>query len=277
MRLGAVVVVACVAATATACGLLPTSEERSARNDVAAVGDAVAGYVATEGRLPRVKVIEDRIASGDIGWGADFLVESIRVPRADPSRARWFFVVGGADEWCVEMLYNPPATFADSSPAEWVAARGERGEVGGVEDGRCGEDYGLILSPVTATDVPESGSFIDAVLAPAGTCLTNVLHDGSSTGSLEVVGCETAHFAEIYHAGEIDSGSYGQFQESAGESCAEAFPPFVGVPSNLSALSGEPFTVTEAQWQARDRKFSCVLFLRSDDYPLVGSARNSWR
>jgi hypothetical protein len=216
-------------------------------------------------------------------WGADFVVETRHVPRADPTRARGFALVGDADRWCVEMVSTPAATWADASPSLWVAARGERGEIGPVERGRCGDGYLLVLSPVTARDVPAPGSIIDAASAPLGTCLADPF-DGASaagdvavTGTIEVVACEDPHFAEIYSIGQIDGGDFGPSWSTAAESCAAVFPTFVGIPGNLSAFASEPFTVTEAQWEAGRRAFSCVLYLSSDTYPLVGSARDSWR
>jgi hypothetical protein len=257
--------------------LRPSTEERSARVDVAAVSSAVAAHITESGRLPRIMVSSRRNGSGDEEWGEHFLVESHQVPRADATSARLFNLVGTVERWCVEMLYSPAATLGDASPAGWVAARGHGDEVGGVEGGRCGADYSMVLSPSSTDSGPVPGSVIDAVSAPIGTCLSDVIHDGRSTAPLEVVGCGTEHFAEIYHAGAVNAGSYAQFQDTAATACAAAFPGFVGVSSQLSALAAEPFTSSEEQWQGGARQFSCVLFLSAADYPLVGSARDSWR
>jgi hypothetical protein len=257
-------------------------DEGSARADAAALSTAVADYVVEHGGLPRVTVTAGPTSGADVLWGEDFLVESRQIPRADPTRARVFFVVGDPDRWCVEMLYTPPGGFSDASPSAWVSVRGERGEVGRVVDGRCG-DYLLVLSPVTQAAVPESGSIIEAATAPIGTCLADPFTgqsaggDVMATGSVEVVACEVEHFGEIYHSGETSGDGYGQYQDAAAETCGAALSAFVGVPGNFSALYAEPFTVGEERWQAGDRRFSCVLFLGSENYPMVGSARDSWR
>jgi hypothetical protein len=274
-----VVVVAAGVAVLVAAWLIlrPSADERSARDDAAAVSAAVAGYVVEHDRLPRLSVTTLVSSGGDTLWGADFLVETLHVPRADPAEARILFIVGEPEGWCVEALYTPAGSFLDASPSAWVAARGERGDVGRVVDGRCGDEYVLVLSAVSVDDVPEPGSIIDAVTAPTGTCLTSILDDGRSTGPLEVAVCGGEHFAEIYHSGEAAEADYGRFQDSAARLCAAAFPSFVGVPQNLSAFYAEAFTVSDVQWQAGARAFNCVLFLGADDYPLVGSARDSWR
>ncbi len=279
-----VVLVVLLVVAATAWWVVRSSpEERSARADAAAVGSAVADYVAVHGRLPRVTVTPLVVASGDVQWGEDFVVESRRIPRADPSRARGFYVVGDAADWCVEMAYEAPRFLEDSSPPAWVAVRGARGEPGRVVDGRCGAGYVLTLSPVTLEGVPRPGSVIDAVGAPVGTCTADPyagetpLGDPQLTGVLEVADCEGAHFGEIYHAGEIEAVSYVRYQDSAAESCAALFAGFVGVPRSLSDLTPEAFTVTEAQWEAGERSFNCVLFSSHQYYPLAGSAGDSWR
>ncbi len=266
-----------LAAAAVWMFLRPSAEERSARADVAGVSSAVAAHITQSGRLPRIKASFRLNGSGDEEWGDSFLVESVQVARADATSARLFNLVGTVDRWCVEMLYSPSATFGDASPADWVAARGSGGEVGGVAGGRCGDDYSMVLSPVSTDRGPVPGSVINAASAPVGTCLSDVIHDGRSTAPIEVVGCSTEHFAEIYYAGVINDGSYAQFQEAAATACAAEFEGFVGVSRQLSALAAEPFTSSEEQWQDGARQFNCVLYLSSADYPLVGSARDSWR
>ena len=95
-------------------------------------------------------------------------------------------------------------------------------------------------------------------------------------GPVEVVGCDTEHFAEIHHTGDIYESGYSQHQDSVAVLCTAAFPSLVGVPRTLAVFTSEPFTVGEAEWQAGEREFSCVLFLGNEDHPLVGSARDSW-
>lgn len=258
-------------------------EERSARADADAVGAAVAGYVAAHGRLPRVAVTPLIAASGDVQWGEDFLVESGHIPRADPGKARGFYVVGDAADWCIEMVFEAPRFLEDSSPPAWVAVKGEIGVPGRVVDGRCGAGYVLSLSPVTIVEVPEPGSVVDAAGAPAGTCTADPYAgepppgDPQLAGVIEVADCARAHFGEIYHSGEIEMGDYALYQDSAAESCAALFESFVGVPRSLSELTPEAYTVSNARWEAGERSFNCVLFSGNQYYPLVGSARDSWR
>ncbi len=274
----AVIAVAAVAAAAVWWFVLPSSAERTARADVEALGAAVADHVAGTGRLPRVTVAPGASDGGETTWGADFLVESTTVPRADPSSARTFFLVGDADNWCVEALYIPRSVFSDSSGA-WVSAKGVGGDVGKVVDGRCGADSVLVLSPVTTTDVPEPGTVIAVASAPVGTCFADPF-SADSAGEPEqvvVVACDSGHFGEVFLAGEGSGDDLGAYEEEAAGSCASAFGPFVGVPRNLSAFTAEPFTVDEAAWARGDRDFTCFLYLSTDDYPLVGTARDSWR
>lgn len=277
-------VLAVIALAATAWWFVGSSpEERSARQDAAAVGAVVAGYVAEQGRLPRVTVSPLVAASGDVQWGEDFLIETHKVPRADPSQARGFYVVGDAGDWCVEMAYDAPRFLEDSSPPAWVAVKGALGEPGRVADGRCGVDYVLTLSPVTVMDVPAAGSVIDAVGAAVGTCTADPYAgeaprgDPQLTGVLEVAGCEAGHFGEIFHSGEMEAADYALYQDTVANTCAAELEAFVGAPRSLSALTGEGFTVSEERWEAGERIFSCVLFLGTETYPLVGSARDSWR
>lgn len=257
--------------------VLSSPEERSARADVAALSSAVADYVLDEGTLPRVTVTPGR-SGGDVTWGPDFVVEERTVPRADPETARVFFVVGGVDRWCVEALYTPPTLFSDSS-GRWVHAEGRRGEIGRTVDGRCGEDFVLVLSAVTETDGPDAGSTIGAATAPVGTCIAHPFAGDAPARvvSVEVVACDDGHFGEIFYAGEGTGNDFADYEEAAANSCAEALMPFVGVHRNLSALNAEPFTLDMAAWDSGARQFSCLLFLPTEDYPLVGSARDSWR
>jgi hypothetical protein len=141
--------------------VLSSPAERSAREEVDMLSAAVAHHVADTGRLPRITVTSGVSGGGDSIWGPEFLVESSTVRRADPSRARIFFLVGDAESWCVEAPYVPPSLFSGSS-GEWVVAKGEREDVGRIVDGRCGDDYVLMLSPVGESDVPEPGTVIVA-------------------------------------------------------------------------------------------------------------------
>jgi hypothetical protein len=255
----------------------PSGEERVARRDVVALSDAIAEYVGARAELPSVAVTTRTLESGDEVWGAYYQVGDRRIPRSDPDTGRPFFVVGTADQWCVEVQFVPAGFFADSVPPEWVAAHGSGGDVRRWTRNRCGDDYAMAMAPVTTVNVPEPGSLVAAAHARVGTCLTEILPYGPPNPLLEVADCREAHFAEIYHTGSADGGDYGEYQESAARECAETFRPFIGVPHNVSVFTGEPFTVDDTAWTAGDRRFSCVVFLGSEDYPLVGSARDSRR
>ncbi len=277
----AVVGIAAVAVVAVIASLswfvLTSPAERSARADVGALGTAIADYVVSAGRLPRVTVTPGVSGDGDVIWGPDFLVESTAVPRADSTIARTFFLVGDANNWCVEALYIPPSIFSDSSGA-WVSAKGVGGDVGRIVDGRCGDNYLLTLSPVTAATVPDPGAVIVPANAPVGTCFAYpFVADVARPDQIEVVPCESGHFGEVYFAGEAAGGDYNAYEEAAAGSCASAVTSFVGVPGNLSAFTAEPFTVDETAWDGAAREFTCFLYLSADDYPLAGSARDSWR
>ena len=113
-------------------------------------------------------------------------------------------------------------------------------------------------------------------LKDAWAAFSSLLAELEPTAPLEVVGCNDEHFAEIYHRGVVNNGSYAEFQSAAAEECTAFFPTFVGISQPLSALASEAFTSSEEQWQDGARQFSCVLYLSSGDYLLVGSARDSW-
>ncbi len=200
------------------------------------------------------------------------------VSRVDPGSVRIFFLVGGARSWCVEALYVPPSLFSDSS-GEWVSVQGAHGDVGRIVDGRCGDDYLLVLSPVGVSDVLEPGTVIAAVSAPVGTCFANPFSAdaGVRPRSIDVVACTFGHFGEIFLTGEGTESEFGAYEEAAAGSCSSALMPFVGVPRNLSALTAEPFTVDEVASRNGAREFSCFLFLSTEDYPLAGSACDGWR
>ena len=96
-------------------------------------------------------------------------------------------------------------------------------------------------------------------------------------GHVDVIACNSGHFGEIFFASKGTGGDFGACEEAAAGSCASALTPFVGVFRNIAAFTAEPFTVDEAAWRSGARVFSCFLFLSTEDYPLVGSARDSWR
>lgn len=286
---GVVVLVTALAVMVALVGwnLLDDPDRQLARADASALSRAVADHVAEHGELPRVTVTQLDGVGGDILWGDEFVVESRRVSRADPSRAVGFFVVGAAQRWCVELEYQPSGllVFLDTSP-RWVRAEGEGGRARRVVNGRCSQDADLLLhlAPVDRTDRPAPGSVIDVATARVGTCLWNPSAGGDFisdtldvTGRAEVVACDTAHVGEVYHAGELTDPTYATAGTSAAQSCSATFPLFVGVPHNLSAFTTEVVIVSEPRWQAGERTFSCVLFLSTQAYSLIGSAKDSWR
>lgn len=256
----------------------PRAEEQSARGDARAVAAAVAGYVVANGALPRVTVTTEKATNGDTLWGGDFLVESQQVPRTDPSQARFYFVVGDADRWCVQMQYTPKSLMSDAPP-EWVSVEGSRGATDGVSGHHCGDGYVLTLSPATITDVPAPGSVIAGATASIGTCTAiPSQRDGlQASRSIKAAACDAQHFGEIYAAGESASGDFVGYEQDAETFCATAIEPFVGVPRTITAFTGEQLTADQEAWTAGVRTFSCLLFLGGNDYPLVGSARDSLR
>jgi len=277
-RTAITLVVVAIAAATVSRFVLSSPAERAARQDVDTVSSAIAGYVADTGRLPRITVVAGVGLGGDSIWGPDFRVESRTMRRADPSSARTFFLVGDAGNWCMEALYIPPSLFYDSS-GEWVSAKGERGDVGKIVDGRCDGDYVLNLSPVEVLDLQKPGTVIDAPTAPIGTCLADPFtgDPGVRPARIEVVACSSAHFGEVIFTGEESSDQFDAYEDAAAAACASALMPFVGVPRNISAFTAEPLTVAESAWRNGAREFSCFLFLPTEDYPLVGSALDSWR
>lgn len=255
--------------------VLSSPAERSAREDADALSVAVAAHVAGTGRLPRITVTPGPPGGGDSIWGPEFLVESEAVPRSDPSRARTFFLVGEPGSWCVEILYLPPSLFSDSSGA-WVSVHGEGGHAGSIIDGRCRNGYLLELTPVDVGEGPSPGTVVDGARAPVGTCFANPFEDARPS-RLEVLSCGESHFGEVFFAGQGSASDFSRFEEEAADTCASALAAFVGVPRAISSFTAEPLTVDESEWRSGSRAFSCILYMSSDDYPLVGSARDSWR
>jgi hypothetical protein len=92
-----------------------------------------------------------------------------------------------------------------------------------------------------------------------------------------VVAYNSDHFGEVFFRSEGTGSKHDAYEEAATNACASALEPFVGVPRNISAFTAEPFTVDEAAWRSGAGEFSCFLFLSTEGYPLVGSARDSWR
>ena len=272
---GAVVVAALIASVLY---LLTPGSERSARRDVDSLRTAIADHVAATGQLPRVTVTVGVSGAGDSIWGPDWVVEGQMLPRADPSRAISFFVVGDPDRWCVEALYIPPTLFSDSS-GEWVSAHGRRGDAGRVDDGRCGIDFALILLPSATVGVPGERLVIVAAGAPVGTCIENpfIADAAIRPRHVQTTACSDDHFGEVYFTGVATGSDFAAYEQEAADVCSGELEPFIGVPRNISAFTAEPFTVDEATWQNGDGSFSCFLYLSTEDYPLRGTARDSWR
>lgn len=160
-----------------------------------------------------------------------------------------------------------------------MLAKGEGGKVGKVVDGHCGPDYVLELSPVPVTDGPEPGSVVAAASAPVGTWFSNPFSgdSGAQPLSIEVVACDSGHWGEVFFAGERSGNVLAAYEEAAAGSCATEFTAFIGISRNLSTLTAEPVTVDRDAWDGGAREFTCILYLSTDDYPLVGSAHDSWR
>jgi len=257
--------------------------KRSAVADARALAAAVAIHVDGHADLPRVRVSIREGFEGEALWGEVFLVEQAEVPRADPERARTFFLVGTPEHWCVEMQYQPDARFSFfESPSAWVSVMGVGGTTARVGDGRCGSGFVLHLSPPSAAEAPPPGSIVLAATLPTGTCVSGWELETAlvyETGSVEVIDCAQEHHGEVYHSAPHTTDTFNgdALWREAASQCGQAFRPYVGVPNNLSALNELVFVPTEAQWDAGSRAFSCIAFLGSEHYPIVGSVRDSWR
>lgn len=282
--LGGVAVLAVVVTVVVRLAVGP--ERPLARADVVTLSDAVAAHVTEHGTLPRVSVTHHTDVHGNAEWGEEFVVESERLPRADPAQALVYFVVGTPDRWCVEVEYYPTGflrSFTLDTSSRWAARHGDGGRVGRVVDRPCDEDFLLHLSPVPAAQDPTPDGVVDLVTADAGTCLwgpavPDAISDSLDvTGQAEAVPCGQPHLGEVYRAGVLRESTYAVGVDASALACQVSFPDFVGVPGNLSAFTYQQVIATEAQWQAGARHFTCVLYLATQAYPLVGSAQDSWR
>lgn len=269
--------------------------EEFAREDVRALADAVAAHVADAGRLPRITV-EPADASADFpDWGPDFLVESTRVPRANPDDSLQWYLVGEPDGWCVEVLYSLDATVNDAAPTAWVSATGAGDEAGEVRGGRCGDDYVLHLSQTDRAPALDPGTVVEAWQAPEGACLVHPFTGQSQagvlddTGQVEIADCREPHGGEILAAGVLVDVPADQVWEQAAELCHAAYRDGIGVPSNFSQFAIEAFAAPEpvdlpgadsppgADPVGPAHPYVCLAYMGDDDYPLVGTAHDSWR
>ncbi len=278
------VVAAGIVATAVVPDLLTSADQRHARTDVDGVADAVAALAGDHESLPRVWVSMVEGTDGEPLPGDVYLVETIEVPRSNLDSLRPVLVAGDPDRWCVEATYSGRASFFDVSPYGQVSVVGNGSDRGRVTDDRCGDGYVLTLMPASES-VIAPGSIAPAASLPAGTCVADPFSGTSLAGlvdetdELEVVDCAEPHGGEIYHQGTLPDGSFDADTEwtEASTVCEAASERYVGVPPGLSALTYETRAPSERQWETGIRTFGCVAYLSSQDYPMVGTIRDSRR
>ncbi|PKQ26289.1 MAG: hypothetical protein CVT64_04125 [Actinobacteria bacterium HGW-Actinobacteria-4] len=267
---------AAIATLLASCGLVSQLDPafEGAKEDADALGNAIAEHVERAGALPRIAstVIED--ADGWPVWGPEWRVELTTFPRSEPSEGRLFNLVGTADAWCVETAYFPASRPDDAAPTAWVSVSGTGADHQDPKAGRCDSSLSIMLTPAP-TGVYAPGTVIDVLEASAGTCVVDPFEGNAAagvvdeTGRVEVLECNEPHRFEIYALG---ADLVTDLEDPRSDPCGVAFTSYVGVPPSLSS-----FTQESIRPGPGESDFACILYHYGEDYPLVGTARESWR
>lgn len=263
--------------------------EEFARQDARALADAVAAHVAQADELPRITVEPADAAADFPDWGPDFLVESTRLARANPHDSLQWYLVGEPEAWCLEVRYSPDATVNDAAPSAWVSVPGAGDGAGDVRGGRCEGDYLLHLTPTDREPELQPGTVVEAWQAPEGTCVVHPFTGESQagvlddTGQVEAADCREPHGGEILSAGVLVDVMASQVWEQAATLCQAGHREAIGVPSNFSHFAIEAFAAPEpvdipgADPIGPAYPYVCLAYMGDDNYPLVGTAHDSWR
>jgi hypothetical protein len=134
------------------------------------------------------------------------------------------------------------------------------------------QDGGVTVGPSEAA--PGDG---DTFTLPVGACLDNV--PGGFISSSNLVDCAVPHTYEVFSSFLLPEGTFpgdDAIATAAQEGCDAAFPSFVGIPFDQSALNYQFVAPTEDTWAGGDREISCLLYdpaVEETTGSLAGSAR----
>ncbi|GEB47361.1 DUF4190 domain-containing protein [Microbacterium testaceum] len=134
------------------------------------------------------------------------------------------------------------------------------------------QDGGVTVGPSEAAPGDE-----DTFTLPVGVCLDDV--PSGFISSSNIVECGTAHTYEVFSSFLLTEGSFpgdDAIASAAETGCESAFPSFVGIPYDQSALNYQYVAPTEGTWADGDREISCLLFdpaVQETTGSLAGSAR----
>lgn len=198
----------------------------------------------------------------------------------------------GGPERAVEEVFDPAAAVAVPDNAAATDVVGLPAGSGTAEepesdpsDGSDGTDEPDQLGPIDPLDIP--GEIISEYSLVEGDCFNRLegLQSGRRLAITARVGCDQAHWAEVYHTFELDApypAVYPGDEAVRGFAlrvCYEQFEGFVGETYELSAFEIGVFTPTRTNFEheeARYRGVHCWLY-HTDDLPLSETARGMAR
>jgi len=134
------------------------------------------------------------------------------------------------------------------------------------------QDGGVTVGPSEAAPGDE-----DTFTLPVGVCLDDV--PSGFISSSNIVECATAHTYEVFSSFLLPEGAFpgdDAIASAAQQGCDAAFPSFVGIPYEQSALNYQYVAPTEGTWTDGDREISCLLYdpaVQETTGSLAGSAR----
>ena len=186
---------------------------------------------------------------------------------------------------------DPAAAVAASDPAgtdvvaALTAGSGAGEDPGDPEGDGSGDAGSTELGPIDPLDI--AGEIISEYSLVGGDCFNRLegLQSGRRLAITARVGCDQAHWAEVYHTFELDAPHPAVYpgddavQGYALRLCYEQFEAFVGEAYELSVYEIGVFTPNRTNFEhdvARYRGVHCWLY-HTDDLPLSDTARGADR
>ncbi|MEX8034030.1 septum formation family protein [Microbacterium sp. 20-116] len=134
------------------------------------------------------------------------------------------------------------------------------------------QDGGVTVGP--SETAPGGGG---TYTLPVGVCLDDV--PSGFISSSNIVECAAAHTYEVFSSFVLPEGAFpgdDAIASAAQQGCDAAFPSFVGIAYEQSALNYQYVAPTEGTWSDGDREISCLLYdpaVEETTGSLAGSAR----